>query len=616
MPTLAAALDFAKYEGKQFRAHQLGALPGSPVTGQLAYLTSDNTLYWWDGTIWQSAKGGSPGGAAGGDLAGTYPNPTVALLAITDAKVAAANKDGLAAVPSLRTLGTGAQQAASGTDARFTDSRAPNGTAGGDLSGTYPNPGIAAGVIINADVNAAAAIARSKLDFGTGLVNSDIAAAAAIAYAKLALTNTLMNADINSAAAIAWSKINSANAIVNADIAPAAAIVYSKLNLVGSILNADIGSAAAIAYSKLALTGAIQNADLFGGIALSKLATDPLARANHTGTQLAATISNFDTQVRTSRLDQMAVPTAAVSFGGQRQTNVADGIAATDGVTKQQLDAVATGLDVKASVRVASTANVTLSAPGANIDGVAMVANDRVLLKNQTAPAENGIWVWNGAAAAMTRATDADVSAEITPGMFTFVEEGTANQDTGWVLTTNAPITLATTGLVFTQFSGAGQYVGGNGLTLTGTTFDVNVDGASIEINADILRVKGGGIVAAMLAAASVNLATTTVTGTLPLGNGGTGQTTAKAARETGLAATGYYSSATHGAGTTITITAATHGLRASRGLQVQVQDEAVAGGTPGSVVLPDIVVAANGDVTVTFGVSVSANTYRVTIIG
>jgi hypothetical protein len=216
----------------------------------------------------------------------------------------------------------------------------------------------------------------------------------------------------------------------------------------------------------------------------------------------------------------------------------------------------------------------------------------------------------------MTRATDADVSAEVTPGMFTFVEEGTVNADTGWVLTTNAPITLATTGLVFTQFSGAGQIIGGNGLTLTGNTLDVNVDGASIEINADILRVKAGGIAAAMLAAASVNLASSTVTGTLGLANGGTGQTTAKAARETGLVAPGYYSSATHGAGTSFTITAATHGLRASRGLQVQVQDEAVAGGTPGLIVLPDVVVAANGDVTVTFGVSVSANTYRVTITG
>jgi phage-related tail fiber protein len=283
-------------------------------------------------------------------------------------------------------------------------------------------------------------------------------------------------------------------------------------------------------------------------------------------------------------------------------------------VTKQQLDAVSSGLDVKASVHVASTGNLTLAAPGANIDGVAMVAGDRVLLKNQTAPAENGIYVWNGAAVAMTRAADADASAEVTAGMFTFVEEGTANSDSGWVLTTNAPIVLGTTGLVFAQFSGAGQIIDGNGLTKTGNTLDVNVDASSIEINADILRVKAAGITNAMLAG-SID-ATTKLTGAVPVTNGGTGQATAKAGRETGLGAAGYYSSATHGAGTTITITQATHGLRATRGLLVQVQDEAVAGGAPGSVVEADVAVASNGDVVVTFGAAMSANTYRVTIIG
>jgi len=108
----------------------------------------------------------------------------------------------------------------------------------------------------------------------------------------------------------------------------------------GAIVNADVNASAGITYGKLALTGGIVNTDISNtaAISLGKLATDPLARANHTGTQTASTISNFDTQVRTSRLDQMAAPTSAVSANSQNITNLATPSVSTDAATKGYVD--------------------------------------------------------------------------------------------------------------------------------------------------------------------------------------------------------------------------------------------------------------------------------------
>ena len=167
------------------------------------------------------------------------------------------------------------------------------------------------------------------------------------------------------------------------------------------------------------------------------------------------------------------------------------GFGATSLVSKEYVDAVKVGLDFKDSVRVASTATVTVSGPGAAIDGITLSSNDRVLLKNQSTASENGIYVFNGAASALTRATDADSSAEVTAGLFTFVEEGTVNADSGFVLTTDGTITVGSTALAFAQFSGAGQIVAGDGMTKSGNQLDVNDDNITLEINSDAVRIKG-----------------------------------------------------------------------------------------------------------------------------
>ena len=218
---------------------------------------------------------------------------------------------------------------------------------------------------------------------------------------------------------------------------------------------------------------------------------NPLARSDHTGTQTASTISDFDTQVRTSRLDQMTAPSASVSLNSQKITNLLDPTSAQDAATKAYVDATATGLDVKASVRVATTAALaansrsgnilTASSNGAlaSIDGISLSVNDRILVKNESTGANNGIYTVTDVGSGstpwqLTRATDADTSAEVTAGLFTFVDQGTTNADSGWVLTTNDPITLNTTALTFAQFSGAGTYTAGTGLTLTGGQFAID----------------------------------------------------------------------------------------------------------------------------------------------
>lgn len=187
-------------------------------------------------------------------------------------------------------------------------------------------------------------------------------------------------------------------------------------------------------------------------------------------TLTAAKISDFDTQVRTSRLDQMAAPTASVSLNSQKITGLATPTLDTDAANKGYVDSVAQGLDPKASCVVATTANIATLSGLLTVDGITLVAGDRVLVKNQSTASQNGIYL--ASASAWTRATDMDAWTEV-PNAFTFVEQGSTQADTGWVCTSNAGGTLNTTAITFVQFSGAGTYVAGTGLTLSGGTFSI-----------------------------------------------------------------------------------------------------------------------------------------------
>ncbi len=286
-----------------------------------------------------------------------------------------------------------------------------------------------------------------------------------------------------------------------------------------AITNAAINNSAAIAVSKLAAS-TISGVTLGSNLATLTIGTG-MAATTYTGASAATVavdgvLEDLDTLGAASGDGEFIVATGAGAFayesgntartslglgtgntptfngaamGSAKITGVADPTSAQDAATKAYVDATKTGLDVKGSVRVATTANITIASDLNNndtLDGITLATNDRVLVKNQSTASQNGIYV---VGASPARASDFDADAEVTPGAFTFVEEGTANADSGWVLTTDGSITVGTTGLAFTQFSGAGQLTAGAGMTKSGNTLNVIGTADKITVSADAVTI-------------------------------------------------------------------------------------------------------------------------------
>ena len=285
----------------------------------------------------------------------------------------------------------------------------------------------------------------------------------------------------------------------------ATALTNSNLSGSAAISNANLANPTTTLGSSTLTLGSTTT-DIAG---LTSLVVDSITI---NGSTMSTTASNTDITMSPHGTGTVKVPSGYEDRSGFTTDSLAN---------KAYVDQVAQGLDTKPSCKLATTANLaatysngtagvgatlTASSNGAlSIDGVTPSASDRILVKDQSTAAQNGIYVvttvGDGSTAfVLTRATPEDQPSELTGGSFVFVDQGTANGDNGYVFTHNGSPTFGTTALYVAQFSGAGQITAGAALTKTGNQIDVAVDDSSIEVNSDAVRVKALGITNAMLA--------------------------------------------------------------------------------------------------------------------
>lgn len=342
-------------------------------------------------------------------------------------------------------------------------------------TGTVTSTMIADGTIVDADINASAAIAVSKL--------------AASTISGVTLGSNLNSLTISTG--LSGTSYNGSSAVTIA-IDSTVATLTGTQTLTNKTVSVDDNTVSGIAASSFVLSNASGNID---GSAAQK--------AIPSGT----VVGTSDSQTLTNKtLGSSTTLGADLSAATYKITGLGTPTASTDAATKQYVDDVAQGLHIHPSVVAATTANLTAtysngtSGVGATLtnsgtlaafstDGVSPAQNDRILVKNQTTQLQNGIYTLTTVGSAsvawvLTRATDMDQSVEVDGGDFVFVTGGTILDNTGWVQT-EVGVVVGTNSIIFTQFSGAGTYIAGNGLTLTGSTFSINT-----SITADLSTVQ------------------------------------------------------------------------------------------------------------------------------
>jgi hypothetical protein len=599
MAKFLTSIDLQKNQLVKARIENLSSDPSSPVAGQIYFNTSSNRLRYYSGSAWIELD------AAVESI--SVNNPLTIEVSGTGVTISITEADGthdgymtatyaalLDAATDLDTANALVQRDGSGNFSAGTITADLTGNAGTATTlETARNIEISGAVTGNADFDGSAAInisvsqANDSVELGTHTTGDYVE--------SIAVTGNGLSFDagLDGTGEASTPSIHS------------------------NATDANTGSTVVYRDSAGDFAAGMITADLTGNVT-----GEVSSLANHDTDDLAEGSTNLyftNTRVQANKLNSLTAPDGDVDLNSHKITNLANPVSAQDAATKAYVDARASGLDVKGSVRVATTATLNL-ATGLEatdvVDGVTLATGDRVLVKNQSTASQNGIYVVQSSGAAV-RAADANGTAdtgEVSSGMFTFVEEGTINSDSGWVLTTNGVITLGTTGLTFVQFSGAGQITAGAGLTKDGNTLDAVGTADRITVNADSIDI----------ASTYVGQSTITTLGTIATGvwngtavavaYGGTGATTAADAR-TNLGAITKYAATITGTGAATSFTV-THNFN-TKDVTVSVRD--TLSGLD-DIVYPDVRMTSVNTVSIVFDQApaggMTPQTYRVVVTG